>query len=49
MTRGGPAAWLVTAADGYSAVFLDRAAAERYAARCHGIVEPLFRGSRNED
>lgn len=44
-----PVAWLVTAADGFKAVFLERANAERYAARVHGVVEPLFRGSRKED
>lgn len=37
MTR----AWLVVAADGFEAVFKDRAVAERYAANCHGTVHPL--------
>lgn len=46
---GAPAAWLVVAADGYRSVFLDRAAAERYAARVHGVVHPLFTGTRKED
>lgn len=34
-------AYLVTAADGFEAVFKDRAAADRYAAHTHGIVQPL--------
>jgi hypothetical protein len=34
-------AWLVVAADGFKAVFIDRAAALNYAARCHGTVYPL--------
>lgn len=34
-------AYLVVAADGFEAVFKDRAVAERYAANCHGIVYPL--------
>lgn len=36
-------AWLVVAADGFRAVFIDRAVAERYAARCHGTVHELVR------
>lgn len=36
-------AWLVIAADGFRAVFLDRAVAERYAASAHGTVHPLIR------
>ena len=36
-----PAAWLVIAADGFRAVFIDRTAAVNYAARCHGTVHPL--------
>ena len=36
-----PAAWLVIAADGFRAVFLDRAQAERYAVRCRGVVRAL--------
>lgn len=34
-------AYLVTAADGYQAVFKDRAQADRYAAHTHGVVQPL--------
>lgn len=34
-------AWLVVAADGFEAVFLNRTTAENYAARCHGTVHPL--------
>lgn len=34
-----PAAWLVVAADGYRAVFLDHATADRYAARVHGDTD----------
>lgn len=34
-------AWLVVAGDGFEAVFIDYAAAERYASRCHGIIVPL--------
>ena len=34
-------AWLVIAADGFEAVFRDRAAAERYAANTHGTLHPL--------
>lgn len=44
-----PAAWLVIAADGYRAVFLERATAERYAARVHGTVQALYAGTRKED
>ena len=40
-----PVAWLVTAADGLGRLPPERANAERYAARVHGVVEPLFRGS----
>lgn len=36
-----PRAWLVIAADGFEAVFIDQAAAMNYAARCHGRVYPL--------
>lgn len=34
-------AWLVIAADGFEAVFKDRAAAERYAVNTHGTVHTL--------
>ena len=34
-------AWLVIAADGFEAVFKDRAAAERYAAHTHGTLHAL--------
>lgn len=34
-------AWLVIAADGFEAVFKDRAAAEKYAANTHGTLWPL--------
>jgi hypothetical protein len=37
-----PRAWLVIAADGYEAVFKDRAAAEKYATQAHGVVMPLY-------
>ena len=37
-----PAAYLVIAADGARAVFIDHAAADLYAVRCHGTVHPLF-------
>jgi len=37
-------AWLVIAADGFRAVFLDRAVADNYAVRCHGTVPPLVMG-----
>lgn len=33
--------WIVIAADGFEAVFKDRAAAERYAAHTHGTIHPL--------
>jgi len=36
-----PRAWLVIAADGFEAVFIDQAAAINYAARCHGTVHAL--------
>lgn len=36
-----PAAWLVIAADGFRAVFLERVRAEQWAARCHGTVHAL--------
>lgn len=34
-------AWLVVAADGFEAVFIDHTAALNYAARCHGTIYPL--------
>lgn len=34
-------AWLVIAADGFRAVFLEHAVALNYAARCHGTVHAL--------
>lgn len=36
------AAWLVIAADGFRALFLDQARAESYAATTHGTVHPLY-------
>lgn len=36
-----PVAWLVIAGDGYRAVFIDHAAAEKYAANTHGTLHPL--------
>lgn len=36
-------AWLVVAADGFRAVFIDRAVAEKYAASTHGTVHPLVK------
>lgn len=36
-----PCAWLVVAADGFKAVFIDEASAMRYATHCHGLVYPL--------
>lgn len=44
MNQGKPMirAWLVVAADGFEAVFKDRASAEKYAANTHGIVYPLI-------
>lgn len=45
-----PVAWLVVDAQGHRSVFLDRAAAERYAARvCGGVLHPLFTGTRKDD
>lgn len=41
MTNGEPWAWLVIARDGFRAVFIDRAQADRYAAVTHGVVVPL--------
>lgn len=38
-----PVAWLVIAADGFRAVFLERVRAEAWAARCHGTVHALVR------
>lgn len=37
----GPWAWAVVTSDGFVAVFIDRASAERYAANTHGVVVPL--------
>lgn len=34
-------AWLVVAADGFRAVFIDHTTALNYAARCHGTVHCL--------
>jgi hypothetical protein len=34
-------AWCVITSEGFRAVFIDRAQAERYAANTHGIVVPL--------
>lgn len=36
-------AYLVVAADGFRAVFLDKAVADKYAAQTHGIVYPLVK------
>ena len=36
-------AWLVVAADGFRAVFIDRAVAEKYAANTRGVIVPLVR------
>lgn len=41
IARAGPWAWACVAADGFVAVFIDRASAERYAMHTHGIVVPL--------
>jgi hypothetical protein len=38
---GEPWAWCVITSEGFRAVFIDRATAERYAAANHGIVVPL--------
>jgi hypothetical protein len=38
-----PRGWEVVAADGFCALFLDRARAEQYAVNCHGVVHPLYR------
>lgn len=43
------AAWLVITRDGFRAVFLERANAEKYAACSHGTVEALFAGTRKHD
>lgn len=48
-SSASPVAWLVIAADGYRAVFLDHAAADRYALRVHGTVHPLYTLDRKED
>lgn len=39
--EGEPWAWLVITREGWRAVFIDRATAEKYAANTHGIVVPL--------
>lgn len=39
-----PVAWLVTAADGFQAVFLELVRAEAWAAQCGGIIRPLVFG-----
>jgi len=41
-----PVAYLVIAADGFRAVFLERAVADNYAVRCHGTVHPLVMGDK---
>jgi hypothetical protein len=38
---GEPWAWAVVTSEGFVAVRIDRASAERYAADTHGIVRPL--------
>ena len=45
MSAADPEAWLVIAADGFKAVFIDRPAADNYAVRCHGTVHPLYRAT----
>lgn len=40
-----PEAWLVIASDGFRAVFIDRAVAERYAVQTHGTVHALVRAA----
>lgn len=42
---GTPAAWMVTTANGFAAVFLDQARAAQYAADSHGTLEPLYRAT----
>ena len=42
-------AWLVEHGDGTDALFLDRPAAERYAARHHGLLVPLVPLARRRD
>lgn len=42
-------AWRVMGADGHKALFKDRATAERYAVRVHGVVDALFLGRRRSD
>ena len=39
---GQPWAWLVTTGDGWRAVFIDHATADKYAAANHGSVTPLY-------
>ena len=41
LRRLAPWGWAVVVADGYRALFLDEADAQRYAARCHGIILEL--------
>lgn len=36
-------AWLVITREGFRAVFIDRANAERYAATTHGVIVDLVR------
>jgi hypothetical protein len=36
-------AYLVIASDGFRAVFIDKAVADKYAAATHGIVYPLVK------
>lgn len=37
-----PSAWLVIAADGFRALFLNQGRANQYAVNCHGVVHPLY-------
>ena len=41
-----PAAWLVTSREGLQSVFLDQARAEAWAARCGGVLQPLYLGGK---
>lgn len=39
-----PDGYEVVARDGFKAVFLERPSAERYAAACHGTLDPMWSG-----
>ena len=39
---GEPWGWCVITSEGFRAVFIDRATAEKYAGNTHGLLVPLY-------